>query len=784
MRSHPHLLLHEHIDQVRIAMRALQQLHSSRTVTFRIQDIMERTAVFHDLGKATDFFQEYIKDPESYKGNSSDKAHTGLSVFLTLIIAKEQEWDVRDALMVVAAISGHHSRLPTFSEQRVGFVDETKHAIERFANGSNVSTIQRQISSIDFEILSSEVNLEFNEIKTVRDSPQEITLLIRKALKFLNSKLIKENKNLYLQEAIAFRLKCQFIYSIMLEADKALLAVSDPAIYLMRPVNQWQSKWIDKRIGKPDVTDTNCLRQKIRNEVVEVIANKRDSRIFNLTAPTGAGKTLLAATWALKLRENTDNYWHPPKIIVVLPFLSVIDQTVNEYKKLLRVGGVENDSEWLLTSHSLSDRVYDSELTTGDNSFLVDTWRNDIIITTYDQFLFSLIEPYAKYQMRFHNLCDALIIMDEVQSLPCKLWQPLDEIFEQLTLVGNSKLLLMSATLPPFVKNAEPLLKNPNLYFAQCKRYCLRLRLNTHISLDEFCLELEERLDDWFTQRLRVLLTFNTRKSARKVRDYIDDWRKGKDEFADIPLFFISADVTPKNRLQSIDKIKEGNPCIVVSTQCIEAGVDIDMDLIIRDFAPLDCLIQIAGRCNREGGKETRGIIEIIDIVDEGKRYSEMIYDEVHLSVTRRLLKEYKEVLEEDILTLTDCYFKELSVRKDTGFIHLERFARWQDDVSIRELLRGKEKQQYTFLVIEQDPTLYQDMCEIMEIKNIWERREAWRRVAGRMAMVSVNVFVKPGFYPQQIAYEFKINTGLWILKDGYYSDDKGLVVEGETMIF
>lgn len=467
----------------------------------------------------------------------------------------------------------------------------------------------------------------------------------------------------------------------------------------------------------------------------------------------------------------------PPKIIVVLPFLSIIDQTTKVYGRLLQAGGYEADGAWLMTSHSLSDRNYAEWLEEGEKPFYVDTWRSELIITTYDQFLMSLMDPAARYQMRFHNLCDAVIIMDEVQSLPCRLWQPLEKIFKSLVTICNSRILLMSATLPPFVSEAAPLLPGFESYFAGCQRYSLRFRTTEKLSIEQFCEEVESRLPVWAEENKRVLITLNTRKSARKVRDTL----AGPSSSASgIPVYFISADVTPGDRLEIIKKIKEDKPCIVVSTQCIEAGVDIDMDLVIRDFAPLDSLVQIAGRCNREG-KKGRCPVEIVDLVDaEEQRYSEMIYDPVHLQVTRDLIKDTYEVLEEDILGLSNCYFQGLFSKKDTGGVHLKRFARWQEDLPVKEILRGKEKRQHTFLVIQQDPQLKEDMARANSEIDRWKRREAWRKLAGRIARISVSIYARPGFHPQRIADD---HLGHWILREGYYSSERGLLVEGEAMI-
>ena len=240
--------------------------------------------------------------------------------------------------------------------------------------------------------------------------------------------------------------------------------------------------------------------------------------------------------------------------------------------------------------------------------FFIDTWRTELVITTYDQFLMSLLEPRAKYQMRFHNLCDALIIMDEVQSLPCKLWKLLSAVLRGLARTGNSQILLMSATLPPFVSETIPLLENCESYFKAFSRYELRFQTEKKRPIQDFCEDVAARLPDWLNDRERVLITLNTRKSARMVYDRLKDhW---PEEHKDISSFFISADVTPKDRLKKISLIKECKPCVVVSTQCIEAGVDIDMGRVIRDFAPWDSIVQIAGRCNREG-KSNQGEVFI-----------------------------------------------------------------------------------------------------------------------------------------------------------------------------
>jgi len=119
-----------------------------------------------------------------------------------------------------------------------------------------------------------------------------------------------------------------------------------------------------------------------------------------------------------------------------------------------------------------------------------------------------------------------------------------------------------------------------------------------------------------------------------------------------------------------------------------------------------------------------------------------------------------------------------LSAAKDTGKGHLERFARWQEDESVQELLRGKEREKYTFLVLKQDAGLKNEMTKINKIEDRWKRREAWRAIAGRIAKISISIYAKHGFDPQDVAVEY---LGHWILQDKFYSTERGLVLDDHS---
>jgi CRISPR-associated endonuclease/helicase Cas3 len=248
---------------------------------------------------------------------------------------------------------------------------------------------------------------------------------------------------------------------------------------------------------------------------------------------------------------------------------------------------------------------------------------------------------------------------------------------------------------------------------------------------------------------------------------------------ANYPVHFISADVTPKDRLATIEEIKSGEPCIVVSTQCIEAGVDIDMSLVIRDFAPLDSVIQVAGRCNRNADRP-REVIELVRLVNErGKQFCSMIYDKILLQETSSILNNRptingaNSILEREVFQLSQQYFERLRNRKDLGARYTESFARWEEIPPIRELLRQQSNQQ-SFVVIDQDTTLREDLERVAMIADRWERRRELRKLASRIALISVSVYVQGDFDCDQFA-DRDPTGNFWLLHSGLYQSNRGI---------
>lgn len=799
IQSHydPTLYLQVHLRQVWIAAKFLFDQHSPLTRNHRKEsELVLKTMVdCHDLGKASPAFQQYIANPAKYTGNQREKSHACLSAAISLLWIKEQEWSPLQALALTQGVAGHHSGFASLDNLE-----------ERLRNDDDL--MQNQMDKIDYQQLSVETGLALTNLKgKYRDG--RLWLFQRDKCKRLINSFPQ-------QEQLKFRLWVDFLFSILLEADKAFLALKKVKEYLSPLRPELALNLIDNYLANKQELEINKTRNQARVMVKEnlntLINSTNQAKLFTITLPTGTGKTLIAADWAITMREKMkdENGGKPPQIIIVLPYLSIIDQTVKFYRELLKIedkekgekvedetetetetenkleSQIEDDdeaqSELLMASHSLSERAYNLEGEKKNqefSDFFIDTWRSEVIITTFDQLLMAIFSPDTKHLMRFHHLMDALIIFDEVQTLPCRLWHPVSNVLAALCQEGNSRLLMMSATQPGILLSAQELVGETlavKEIFNKFSRYKLLLNYQQRKPLTDFLLELESRSSTWVNDNSRVLITLNTRNSARRV------WQKLSELANDqLPVFLITADVTPKDRLEKIDEIKKGKPCFVVSTQCIEAGVDIDMDYVIRDFAPLDSIIQIAGRCNRNGLKE-RCTVEILHLLsDKGKPYDERIYDSVHLSVTHQVLTGLVEIAEEEIAEIVDKYFQQLKISKNLGEQLTKNFAEWGDEIEIRKELRGKNILQINFLVLHTDPPEQRNNLECaigkaVKTSDRWERRKKLRKLSGQIQKRTVSIYannIEPNLYATPIGRG--VIPYFWLLNPEYYTSKAGL---------
>ncbi|HJH26799.1 MAG TPA: CRISPR-associated helicase Cas3', partial [Methanophagales archaeon] len=488
-------------------------------------------------------------------------------------------------------------------------------SIEEVLNSrdKNFNLLEKQIDTVhrgifgyvfpNFEVSDGE---DFNI-----DAIETISSKIRK----LNRKYGKApegyDEEKWLEVQIEHRLLALFLYSILLESDKAYLASDNPEQYERKPIDI-PDNLVDEHLKK---FKKDRLINEDRNRAYKETIDGANSfplseRIHSITLPTGLGKTLLSASWVLKLRKRIEREnGFTPKIIVLLPFLSIIEQTDKVYKDFLGELYEKRQDRLYIPRYSIADFEYkdgvdDKERSDNSVDFFLNIWNSEIVVSTFDQLLYSLFSLKSKHLMRFHNLFNAIIVFDEIQALPSELWKPFEYFFKKLSEVGNTHVLLMSATQPRFLPGAVERVPNHEDYFK--KRERVKLHINTgEKSVESFVEELPDSLNEH--SDMSVMVVLNTRNSSKFV---FKEVKKMIDEkiISERPTIYLSSLVAPSQRSERILEIKGGiesgsNP-VVVTTQCIEAGVDIDVDYIIRDWAPLDSIFQVCGRCNRNGEKE------------------------------------------------------------------------------------------------------------------------------------------------------------------------------------
>lgn len=771
IKSHPDLPLEKHLTQVaKIAVDLLENKQvcfpSLGLTKEHLKEIIRRTALFHDLGKATAYFQERLVTGKKWP--NGEHHHTGLSAILAYkpLISYCRENNLNDsiALAPLMAVQFHHSEFK-----------------KEFPNDS---AMDARLKAFKKEILTLQ---SLKDVGLTNDAasinPTEIDCGFENL--FSDMSVFTD------EQKIEFRLLFLFIYSLLLEADKAYLAVKNKELYQRKPLKV-DPEVIDKykaQVFKDKKAKINTDREKAYKEVLSGLnALDLNNHIYTLTLPTGMGKTLLAASWAIKLRNRVQNeLGFTPQIIVALPFLSIIDQTAKEYEKFLN----DPDEEMFLKTHSLSSFDF-SGYEADAAEFFVNIWKSQIVMTTFDQLLYAFFSDKPKHLIRFHNLLNSIVIMDEVQTLPPHLWHPFSTFIRYITDIGKSYLLLMSATQPQIIDSATELVpsvyennenKGVERYYEKLSRYKLLLKHKDIKSIDEFITEMKNKLPRMDEDKVMIVL--NTRDSAKKVYENLKVVTKDRETY------FLSSYVIPRERLDRVEQIKNSKHALVITTQCIEAGVDIDMDYVIRDFGPLDSIIQVAGRCNREGEK-TMKTVEIVRLYDPDAKssfcpsgeFNAMVYDQLAIDATINILSSCRsdEIIEGHVFNLAKKYFHELK-RKDLGknrteclldFSHKYLKNGRQHDFDIKAELR-EELKQYN-LIVDNDGQLKEKIEKLYadyDEKKIdrWELRRKLKELANKIAMNSISVNAYK-FNPDEIAC--KVEGNFYFLESRYYDDKIG----------
>jgi CRISPR-associated helicase Cas3/CRISPR-associated endonuclease Cas3-HD len=651
----------------------------------RLYEIIGAT---HDFGKANPLFQAYLNGERNKGRLTSHAPISGLACYYTL---RAVGFEPEDRTIGLVAVERHHRGLKN--------VDGNNGMFSTLLTDRRQKTISEQASKIQER--SDTVQRLYDQL--------DVPLDVADCLEWITSK--QYLRDLFEETGYDATIDVKTetegyrvieAYANLIAADKFAASGYDLPARTSVPADAVDT-YVETEFGSPSPDSIDELRETARQEVQTAIESMPlDEQLCELTLPTGAGKTLTGLMAALRLRarvaaapERTDQ----PRIVYVVPFTAIIDQNFEEYRAVLDTCGITTDPSVLLKHHHRSDADYqtavhaEGEPTDAEADramMLTERWESELIATTFVQLFESLLVPTNSQTLKFPNLQGSIILIDEVQSLPAKYWDVTRDVLETICERWGCRIIAMTATQPALFDDAYSLVSSadssvtdtteppeapPNKYFDALDR--VQFQFDESLRPSETALthpDLADRVLETATANpdADILIVCNTVDSSRRLFELLTE----DSTLRETTYTYLSSAIRPVDRRQRIEQLRDADANerhLVVSTQVVEAGVDIDMDIVYRDFAPFDSIVQAAGRCNRNATGGQSGTVNVVRLrdADEETQPSGLIYDLPRLDATRSILDERGLVsgeASEATVTgpLVRTYFKQVRLAKKT----------------------------------------------------------------------------------------------------------------------
>ncbi len=353
--------------------------------------------------------------------------------------------------------------------------------------------------------------------------------------------------------------------------------------------------------------------------------------LYSLCLPTGGGKTIASMMWALEHAIHMKR----DRIIYVIPYTSIITQTAQVFKEIFGANNV-------LEHHSDIELKEQADEVQERDKLLTENWDVPLVVTTNVQFFESLFSHRVGRCRKLHNICNSVVVFDEVQMFPPSLLNPMLQMLQSLHYAFRMEPLFCTATLPLFDRDLRNKKRRSQYFFSFNDKIqeVVPYDEETFASFDKVSyhweplklstLELSERL----CQHESVLCIVYSRKDAAELFTALSTCHKGnKEELIHLSRRMCSLHI--QNKINEIkQRLKEGKPVKVISTQLVEAGVDLDFPVVYRAMAGLDSVLQAAGRCNREGRMQEPGEVYLFSLTDGSKVKGEVAWAQSALEDT------------------------------------------------------------------------------------------------------------------------------------------------------
>ena len=603
----------------------------------------ELIGLLHDLGKATKTFQDYLlsfasdgEERDDLRGKI-DHSTAGAQCLLANIHGAQQEDSLQGivARLLAICIASHHSGLIDCLEP-----DGADKLTQRLSKPDNSTRLLEAWTNLDPSVKS--------RAEALMGDPG-LVAEVRNTIASLATLLDKGEGDKDVQVGLLLRL----LFSCLIDADRTNTAnFEEPAAAVHRQnlaYGTWESlvERLDRHLSQMNTDGfVNGIRRRVSDECFR--AADRLGGVYTLTVPTGGGKTLSALRFALEhaRRHALD------RIIFVSPYISIVDQNAAVARSILEPEGVPYASV-VLEHHSNVQDDPNDEVGRPDlwrRRVLAENWDAPVVFTTSVQVLETLFGSGTRAARRLHAMARAVIVFDEVQTLPIKMVHLFNNAINLLASHCGSTVVLCTATQPLLetvckakgaarLGNPPGLVSNPQQLFEQLKRY----EVFDHTDLPEGW-QIAHVAELALTEVQKYgscLAIMNTKKHARELFQSLRE-QAG----ANALVVHLSTGMCPAHRIEKLEELRVhlpgatgDRPVICVSTQLIEAGVDIDFACVIRDLAGLDSIAQAAGRCNRHGARSTSGRVHIVELPEPPAQLDEIRQGR---TVARELLGQWR----------------------------------------------------------------------------------------------------------------------------------------------
>ncbi len=659
---------------------------------------MALCGMFHDMGKNKQAFANYLyADENKRKKLRGTIAHASTGAKYIYDRYHEKDGVIKIMTeMISYAVAAHHGLFDCVDKEHKDMFSQKLKKVDDYeeaCQNAEKDYLEAYNFGMIFDESTTEFHLVWNEIKKLYEK-------IKPRLLLDNQKNVRERLSecrLFLCAALQ-----RLILSMLIDSDWE--ATSD----FMNNIDTL-SKHVEfdvQDIFKQAQENFDAYMQKKQNSINVSMLTEKEKEIYDarnalqnecksfavysagiycLPIPTGGGKTLGSLAYALeycRLHPKTE------RVIYVSPYISVTEQNAQVYRE-----AVGNDS-WILEHHSSvirNEGIKDEDYRSSMGSKFDINWEEPFICTTFVQFMNTLFSDKSESIRRMHRLANSVVIIDEVQSMPVKCINTFNYMINFLNAVCNTDIILCTATQPTLAEAkcpvcySEPkyMIENADSWFRKFERADIDTpKMDKKYTFESLGNEIKERTEEYQS----ILVVLNTKSAVRSLYDILRERH--------VPVQYLTTNLCAEHRSDKIKEIKavlekKQESIVVVSTNLIEAGVDISFACVYRSMTGLDSLAQTVGRCNRNGELE-RGKVHFINLEDENTGNMEELWQNIR--VTEDILLRYEqsdcgnEKEKEDSILMPkwmDMYYRDVYSYADDKM----NFPIEQLDINIMELL-------------------------------------------------------------------------------------------------